>query len=314
MSRPSDRQYVSPKANIHTETSLGMGVHIGAWTDVPKGCCIGSGTVLEAGCVLAPGVRVESYVTIGAHCVIGAAGYDPDRLSTAASLSYAPAPVTRIGADVWIGAGVVVRAGIQIGTGAIIEDGAVVTEDVGAFEIWQGQPAKFRAMRFEAETIAALFDLSWWSREPHELQGLPLEDVCAALVHLRGGGTDEKSEPGPSEEQTRKQRPDLAALQALIDAVPTAPQKPPSKVQLQFADFLNDKLLQANAPQVLMDTLTEFAAKIYGAYDLENPADILILNRKLTHLIELTRARADEEAPLPASLRTQIREIMRTKA
>jgi len=44
--------------------------------------------------------------------------------------------------DVWIGANVVILKGIRIGTGAIIGANAVVTQDVPAFKIYGGVPAK----------------------------------------------------------------------------------------------------------------------------------------------------------------------------
>jgi acetyltransferase-like isoleucine patch superfamily enzyme len=49
-----------------------------------------------------------------------------------------------IGDDVFIGAGVTILSKVnKIGTGAVIGAGSVLTKDVGEYEIWAGNPAKF---------------------------------------------------------------------------------------------------------------------------------------------------------------------------
>jgi maltose O-acetyltransferase len=51
------------------------------------------------------------------------------------------APIT-IGDDVWIGANVVVLPGVTIGEGAVIAAGSVVRDDVDAYAVVAGAPAK----------------------------------------------------------------------------------------------------------------------------------------------------------------------------
>jgi acetyltransferase-like isoleucine patch superfamily enzyme len=46
-----------------------------------------------------------------------------------------------IGDDVWLGVNAVVMPGVRIGSGAVIGANAVVTRDVGAYEVWAGNPA-----------------------------------------------------------------------------------------------------------------------------------------------------------------------------
>ena len=49
-----------------------------------------------------------------------------------------------IGDDVFIGASVTILSKVnRIGTGAVIGAGSVLTKDVGEYEIWAGNPAKF---------------------------------------------------------------------------------------------------------------------------------------------------------------------------
>ena len=49
-----------------------------------------------------------------------------------------------IGDDVFIGANVVILSKVnKIGNGAVIGAGSVLTKDVGEYEIWAGNPAKF---------------------------------------------------------------------------------------------------------------------------------------------------------------------------
>jgi len=49
-----------------------------------------------------------------------------------------------IGDDVFIGTGVIVLASVnRIGVGAVIGAGSILTKDVGEYEIWAGNPAKF---------------------------------------------------------------------------------------------------------------------------------------------------------------------------
>ena len=47
-----------------------------------------------------------------------------------------------LGEDVWLGVNVVVLKGVHIGRGAIIGAAAVVTDDIPAYEIWAGVPAR----------------------------------------------------------------------------------------------------------------------------------------------------------------------------
>ncbi len=84
---------------------------------------------------------------------------------------------TIIGNDVWIGAEALIMPGVQIADGAVIASRAEVTKNVGAYEIWGGNPACLIKRRFEKEDIAKLLQIKWWDWN--------LETLKRNLQHLR---------------------------------------------------------------------------------------------------------------------------------
>lgn len=68
-----------------------------------------------------------------------------------------------IGNDVWIGYRAMIVSGVNVGDGAVIGMGSVVTKDIGPYEIWAGNPAKFIRKRFPDEVIDKLVLSKWWS-------------------------------------------------------------------------------------------------------------------------------------------------------
>lgn len=70
---------------------------------------------------------------------------------------------TIIGNDVWIGDRALIKGGVEIGDGAIIGMGSVVTKNVGAYEIWAGNPAKLIRKRFDDNTVQELLNSAWWN-------------------------------------------------------------------------------------------------------------------------------------------------------
>lgn len=69
-----------------------------------------------------------------------------------------------IGNDVWIGQGANIINGITIGDGAIVAAGAMVVDNVPAYAIVGGVPAKVIKYRFSDEDIKFLLDLQWWNK------------------------------------------------------------------------------------------------------------------------------------------------------
>jgi len=70
---------------------------------------------------------------------------------------------TEIGNDVWIGEGCKIKAGVHIANGAVVGMGSVVTKNIGAYEIWGGNPAHFIRNRFSEEIIQDLNKSEWWN-------------------------------------------------------------------------------------------------------------------------------------------------------
>ena len=90
-------------------------------------------------------------------------------------------PVT-IGHDVWIGHGAVILPRVAIGNGAVIGANAVVSQDVPAFTIVAGVPAKPLRMRFPPVVAARIEALAWWdwpaeriAKAIPDMQALPIE-------------------------------------------------------------------------------------------------------------------------------------------
>lgn len=64
---------------------------------------------------------------------------------------------------VWIGSNSVILSGVHIGRGAVIGAGAVVVNDIPAYAIAVGNPAKVVKYRFSEESIAIIEKSQWWT-------------------------------------------------------------------------------------------------------------------------------------------------------
>jgi len=87
-----------------------------------------------------------------------------------------------IGNDVWIGLDAMILSGVTVGNGACIGARTVITQDVGAYEIWAGNPARLVRCRFSPEQVAALERIAWWD--------WPLEQIARAWPLLLSGNVD----------------------------------------------------------------------------------------------------------------------------
>lgn len=109
-------------------------------------------------------LQIGRFCSIAANVTVGQYNHPIDQISThplffdknselitkykwdqGLNIQQVSAPVAQgviIGDDVWVGEGVMIHDGVNIGTGAIIGMGAVISEDVPAYAIVGGVPAK----------------------------------------------------------------------------------------------------------------------------------------------------------------------------
>lgn len=128
--------------------------------------------------------EIGNFCSIARECYIGGASHPIDRVSSSCcfymkdnfnGVCYNEADYdwhtsTTIGHDVWLGIRTIVLGGVNIGTGAVIGGGSVVTKDVGPYEIWAGNPARFIRKRFDDETIEYLLKSEWWNWSDEKLK------------------------------------------------------------------------------------------------------------------------------------------------
>jgi acetyltransferase-like isoleucine patch superfamily enzyme len=74
------------------------------------------------------------------------------------------API-KIGNDVWIGTRAIIMDGITIADGAIVAAGAIVVNNVPAYAIVGGIPAKVLGYRLDEKNIEHLKAFKWWDKD-----------------------------------------------------------------------------------------------------------------------------------------------------
>ncbi len=127
---------------------------------------------------------IGSFCSISDYVIIGAAAHPIEWGSTSPVFhqgknilnknfsihTFDTTKTTLIENDVWIGAFCLIKSGVTIQNGAIVGMGSVVTKDIGAYEIWAGNPAKFIRRRFDNVTIKTLLDSQWWRWNDTEIK------------------------------------------------------------------------------------------------------------------------------------------------
>lgn len=88
-----------------------------------------------------------------------------------------------IGNDVWIGYSSIILSGVTIGNGAVIGAGSVVSKNVGAYEVWCGNPAKFIKKRFDDEKISIIEKSDWWDWSIEKIHQ-NIETLCSHNINL----------------------------------------------------------------------------------------------------------------------------------
>jgi virginiamycin A acetyltransferase len=78
--------------------------------------------------------------------------------------------------------------GVTVGDGAIVAARSVVVDDVPAYGIVGGNPAKLIRKRFGEDEIARLLEVAWWD--------WPVEKVTANVGAIMAGSVDELEAAG----------------------------------------------------------------------------------------------------------------------
>ena len=137
----------------------------------PKNISIGNDVVIKEGsricaCNIQANIKIgrgtsigfhnfifaSNEITIGDNCLIAPFVYIVDsnhktkREKLINSQKNTSSPI-HIGNDVWLSSNVTILKGVTIGDGAVIAANSVVNNDVPAYEIWGGSPAKKISVR-----------------------------------------------------------------------------------------------------------------------------------------------------------------------
>lgn len=77
-----------------------------------------------------------------------------------------------IGNDVWIGENVTIMSGVTIEDGAVIANNSHVVQNVKAYSLIGGNPAKLIRYRFTSEQIEHLLKIKWWYWDDNKINRL----------------------------------------------------------------------------------------------------------------------------------------------
>lgn len=122
---------------------IGDGTKIGTFVEIQKGATVGSRCKVSSHSFICEGVTIEDEVFVG-HGVMFINDRYPRAtfeglLRTEANWQVVP---TRVKWGASIGSGAVIMCGVTIGEKALVGAGAVVTDDVPAYAVVVGVPAK----------------------------------------------------------------------------------------------------------------------------------------------------------------------------
>jgi acetyltransferase-like isoleucine patch superfamily enzyme len=99
-----------------------------------------------------------------------------------------------IGNDVWIGRDAMILSGVTIHDGVVLGARSLVTQDLPAYTVCAGSPARPVLQRFSEDEIARLLEISWWdwpeSRVREFVPMLLSGDVTAFIERCQSAGMD----------------------------------------------------------------------------------------------------------------------------
>ena len=158
-----DISHLGENTYIHPDSHVDFHTHIGAGTNINGPAYIRSGercpVTIGKYCAIAHNFRVRPRNHNTNYLNLQDKFQDEHKFP---SLEAIKGPVT-IGNNVWIGDNVLVLSGVTIGDGAVIGAGAILTQDVPAYHIAAGIPAKVIKKRFSDDVIKWLKDIDWWN-------------------------------------------------------------------------------------------------------------------------------------------------------
>jgi acetyltransferase-like isoleucine patch superfamily enzyme len=146
--------YIHPTANVHADAVIGKGTRIWDWTKVREGARIGSGCSFGQGCyvdvevIVGNDCKVQNGVSLYRGVIIG------DRVFVGPNVTFTNHRIPRAFAGHWelsythiedgasIGANATLVCGIRLGAYCIIAAGSVVTQNVPAYGLVMGNPAR----------------------------------------------------------------------------------------------------------------------------------------------------------------------------
>jgi len=159
--KANQRAAISGKVEVGQGLRLSLGATVWSAHGLQIGdfCAIGRRATINAD------GRIGNFLMTGSQVMIlGRADHAVEQVGVPMLLSEwigdresRAADAVDIGDDVWIGAGAIVLGGVSIGTGAVIGAGCVVTDDIPAFSVVVGNPARVVRRRFtEADAVLHL--------------------------------------------------------------------------------------------------------------------------------------------------------------
>ncbi|MFK7693346.1 2,3,4,5-tetrahydropyridine-2,6-dicarboxylate N-acetyltransferase [Paenibacillus sp. HJGM_3] len=121
---------IEPGAIIRDMVSIGDNAVIMMGALINIGASVGEGTMIDMNAVLGGRAKVGKMCHIGAGAVVAGVIEPPS------------AQPCVIEDDVLVGANAVILEGVRVGQGAVVAAGAIVTQDVPAFSVVAGAPAR----------------------------------------------------------------------------------------------------------------------------------------------------------------------------
>lgn len=147
---------------------------------------IGDKLVIGKFCAIARGVK---FIMNGANHKLSGISTYPFQIFANGWEKVMPSPGdlpykgdTVIGNDVWIGYDALIMPGVKIGNGAIVSSRSVVTNDIPAYAIAGGNPAKVIKSRFAPDTVRRLEQIAWWN--------WPIETITRNLSQIVSDDVD----------------------------------------------------------------------------------------------------------------------------